>query len=79
MGHNGPMPNAVIAAQEGDDEEGKATGVVTSVQLSHATPSTFAAQNISRKNMTALAHDMLTNGSIEIVAPFVYSIDKRRR
>ena len=23
--------------------------------------------------------DMLTNGSIEIVAPFVYSIDKRRR
>ncbi|MNJ04761.1 hypothetical protein D3C73_1656710 [compost metagenome] len=23
--------------------------------------------------------DMLTNGSIEIVAPFVYSLEKRRR
>ena len=47
--------------------QGKATGVVTSVQLSHATPSTFAAQNISRKNMTALAHDMLTNGSTDLL------------
>ena len=47
--------------------QGKATGVVTSVQLTHATPSTFAAQNISRKNMTALGHDMLTNGSTDLL------------
>ncbi len=41
--------------------EGKATGVVTSVQLSHATPATFSAQNISRKNMQAIARDQLTS------------------
>lgn len=46
---------------------GKSTGVVTSVQLSHATPATFAAQNISRKNMTDIARDMLTNGSVDLL------------
>ncbi len=48
-------------------QQGKATGVVTSVQLSHATPATFSAQNISRKNMTAIAKEMLTSGTVDLL------------
>lgn len=47
--------------------QGKATGVVTSVQLSHATPATFAAQNSSRNNMTAIAAMMLTSGYVDLL------------
>lgn len=47
--------------------QGKATGVITTVQLSHATPATFAAQNLSRKNMTAIAADMLSNGNVDLL------------
>lgn len=47
--------------------QGKATGVVSSVQLSHATPATFSAQNISRRNMQAIARDQLTNGSVDLL------------
>ena len=48
-------------------QAGKATGVVTSVQLSHATPAAFSAQNLSRKNMTDIARDMLTNGNLDLL------------
>ena len=48
-------------------QAGKATGVVTSVQFSHATPATFAAQNISRKDMTGIAKTMLTSGNVDLI------------
>lgn len=48
-------------------QAGKATGVVTSVQFSHATPAAFAAQNISRKNMTGIASTMLTSGNVDLI------------
>ena len=46
---------------------GKATGVVTSVQFSHATPATFAAQNISRSDLPAIARTMLTAGDVDLI------------
>ena len=38
---------------------GKATGVVTSVQFSHATPGSFVAHNFSRNNYADIANEML--------------------
>ncbi|MBQ1784752.1 MAG: alkaline phosphatase [Gammaproteobacteria bacterium] len=47
--------------------QGKATGVVSSVQMAHATPATFSAQNISRRNMHEIARDQLTNGNVDLL------------
>ncbi|WP_394549420.1 alkaline phosphatase [Pantoea sp. SGAir0183] len=44
---------------------GKATGVVTSVPFSHATPAAFGAQNASRNDYHAIAKQMLTSGKLE--------------
>lgn len=38
---------------------GKATGVVSTVQWSHATPAAFGAHNLSRNNYAAIAQEML--------------------
>jgi alkaline phosphatase len=46
--------------------QGKAAGVVTSVQLSHATPAGFVAHNISRNNYAAIANEML-NSDIDVI------------
>ena len=42
--------------------KGKAAGVVTSVEFSHATPAGFVAHNISRNNYAAIANEMLGSG-----------------
>lgn len=50
---------------------GKATGVVTSVPLSHATPAAFGAQNISRNKYLEITDNMLGlngySGSLDVV------------
>lgn len=46
---------------------GMATGVVTSVPFAHATPAAFAAQNESRSNYHAIAHQMLAQGHMDLV------------
>ena len=43
--------------------KGKSTGVVTSVEFSHATPAGFVAHNISRNNYAAIANEMLNSGT----------------
>lgn len=47
--------------------QGKATGVVSSVQFNHATPATFGAQDPSRNNYTAIANEMINNPSLNLV------------
>lgn len=47
--------------------QGKATGVVTSVPLSHATPAAFGAQNASRNDYHAISHQMLTSGKLDLI------------
>lgn len=42
-------------------EKGKATGVVTSVTIPHATPAGFLAHDVSRNNYAAIALDMLAS------------------
>jgi len=46
---------------------GRAAGVVTSVPFPHATPAAFAAQNPLRKNYTQIAHQMLTEGHLDVI------------
>lgn len=50
-----PLVNVMQAA----DAKGKATGVVTSVQFSHATPAGFVAHNPSRNNYAEIAEEMI--------------------
>ncbi len=46
---------------------GLATGIVSTVPLSHATPAAFGAQNISRAETAQIGTDMLTNGYADLI------------
>ncbi len=46
---------------------GKAVGVVTSVQLSHATPAAFAAHNPSRHDYVGIAREMFDEGLCDVM------------
>ncbi len=48
------LSNIIEAARS----NGKATGLVTTTQITHATPAAFAAHTASRKNMLEIAHQM---------------------
>jgi alkaline phosphatase len=47
--------------------KGKATGVVTSVELSHATPAGFVAHNISRNNYADIANEMIYQSGTDVI------------
>jgi alkaline phosphatase len=49
------------------EELGKSTGVVTSVQFSHATPAAFVAHNVSRNDYSGIALEMLTESAADVV------------
>jgi len=49
------------------ESKGKATGVVTSVQFSHATPAGFAAHNESRANYEEIAREMIYESPLEVI------------
>ncbi|ETA79305.1 alkaline phosphatase [Youngiibacter fragilis] len=46
---------------------GKATGVVSSVQFSHATPAGFVAHNASRNNYSDIANEMLMDSATDVI------------
>lgn len=46
---------------------GKATGAVSSVMFSHATPATFGSQNISRGNRQEIAAQMISEGTLDLI------------
>ena len=54
---------------EAAKEKGKATGLVATSEITHATPTSFGSHDISRKNMNAIAddyYDELINGKHKI-------------
>lgn len=63
------------------EDAGKATGVVTSVQFSHATPAAFIAHNESRGNYHAIAREMILDSRADVIMgcghPF-YTDDSHR-
>ncbi len=46
---------------------GKSAGVITTVQLSHATPAAFVAHNIHRNNYSEIAHEMILNSKLDVL------------
>ncbi|MBN2271582.1 MAG: alkaline phosphatase [Sedimentisphaerales bacterium] len=58
-----PLKHTVQLAEE----RGKATGVVTSVQFSHATPAGFVAHNKSRDNYDEIAREMIYKSPLEVI------------
>jgi alkaline phosphatase len=49
------------------EEKGMATGVVTTVQFSHATPAGFVTHNISRENYVEIAKNMIYHSALEVI------------
>jgi alkaline phosphatase len=58
-----PVENIIDRAEK----LGKATGVVSSVQLSHATPAGFVAHNTSRNSYEAIANEMIFMSQVEVI------------
>jgi alkaline phosphatase len=58
-----PLKNSLELAEE----KGKATGVVTSVEWSHATPAGFVAHNPHRNNYEAIAKEMVHLSAADVV------------
>jgi alkaline phosphatase len=52
---------------EYSEERGMATGVVTTVQFSHATPAGFVGHHVSRENYTEIAKDMIYHSALEVI------------
>lgn len=48
-------------------EIGKAAGIVTSVQISHATPASFSAHNILRSNYTQIAQQQILHSKLDVL------------
>lgn len=49
------------------EELGKATGVVSSVEFSHATPAGFVAHNVSRNNYSQIANEMIHDSATDLI------------
>lgn len=58
-----PLENII----ERVEKAGKATGVVTSVEFSHATPAAFVAHNISRNNYEEIGAYMILDSKLEVI------------
>jgi alkaline phosphatase len=58
-----PLLHAIELAEQ----MGKATGVVTSVQWSHATPAAFVAHNVSRGNYASIAREMVHTSAVDVI------------
>jgi alkaline phosphatase len=54
-------------AMELAEEQGKATGVVSSVEFSHATPAGFVAHNESRNNYAEIANEMIYDSAADVI------------
>jgi len=58
-----PVSNLLERAEQ----LGKATGVITSVPFSHATPAGFVAHNVSRDNYTQIADEMVNKTAADVI------------
>jgi alkaline phosphatase len=58
-----PLLHAIELAEQ----NGKATGVVSSVQWSHATPAAFVAHNVSRNRFAGIAQEMVHDSAVDVI------------
>lgn len=59
--------NPVELVTERAEKLGKSTGVVTTVQWSHATPAGFVAHNASRNEYAEIAREMIYDSAVDVV------------
>ena len=57
----------LLSILEKAEELGKATGVVTSVEWTHATPAGFVAHNISRNNYADIGVEMVYDSAADVI------------
>ena len=77
----GPQGNPLTHLMENAEAKGKATGVVTSVPISHATPAGFIAHNPQRYNYAQIANEMFFDSAVDVImgAGHPYFDDDNRR
>jgi len=59
--------NSLKNLMERAKEVGKSAGVVTSVELSHATPAGFVAHNVARGNYAEIAREMFLASKLDVI------------
>ena len=59
--------NTVANGLELAEQKGKATGVITSVEWTHATPAGFVAHNVSRNNYAELGREIVNVSAADVV------------
>ncbi len=59
--------NALFNITQQGEEMGKATGVVTSVEWTHATPAAFVAHNVHRDHYDELGREMLLDSKADVI------------
>lgn len=59
--------NPLLHFMEVAEDAGKATGVVTSVEWTHATPASFVAHNASRGNYDAIGEEMVYSSRTDVI------------
>jgi alkaline phosphatase len=59
--------NRLKHALEYAEDRGKATGVVSTVEFSHATPAGFVAHNPSRNDYAGIANEMLKSSAVDVI------------
>ena len=57
----------LVSRRELAEAKGKATGVVTSVPWTHATPAAFAAHNSNRTNYEAIGVEMVYDSALDVI------------
>ena len=62
-----PARQPVKNILERAEELGKATGIVTTVPFSHATPAGFAAHNVSRNSYGEIADEMIQRSALDVI------------
>jgi alkaline phosphatase len=58
-----PVENVLEKAEK----KGMSTGVITSVEFSHATPASFVAHNVSRNNYSQIAQEMVLQSAADVI------------
>jgi alkaline phosphatase len=58
-----PVKNVLEVAEE----HGKATGVITSVEWTHATPAGFVAHNVDRNNYAEIGQEMVYGSAADVI------------
>lgn len=59
--------NPVLHALEVAEAKGKSTGVITSVEWTHATPAGFSAHNVSRNNYAQIGQEMIYDSAVDVI------------